>query len=350
MQTPLRNLVVAAGMACLLSCSGGKDAGSATGPGDPTNTGTTTSQAPTYVTWTGNANGTVILDYAQTQFAVRVADNTVVDLAVNTSLTGLTVTSSGALYQQGVPVGSAVLTNGTNGSKVMQFTYNYGGQNGVALIVLANGAYTVTCGNCQAPPPPATTTVGQISFWTNAVIPGGIALTMDGGSIGQLTQYFPTGTPTCGQAGTLTVSLSAGSHTFTGASQSLRWGPTSINVVAGQCELQQLLGSSSGGSTSSGTCPASLAGNWKRTQDYGITGATGVIVSWNGTDGVVTSNPGGSAIAVGTVKWQQYDPQGCTIYDLLFALPNGPSQTYQQYSVSLSGTQLTLGGTVYQKQ
>lgn len=97
------------------------------------------------------------------------------------------------------------------------------------------------------------TTTGRLSIWTDYA--SAITVHVDGAAAGSLTQYFPSSTPSCGQAGTLTVTLPAGTHAVTGVSGSTTWN-TSGSVTSGGCTLLKLSapgGGGGGGSSSSST-------------------------------------------------------------------------------------------------
>ena len=116
-------------------------------------------------------------------------------------------------------------------------SYAVAGQSGA---VTWNGTATVTAGQCtlfELNAPAGGTGTGQLSIWTN--YPNQIAVTVDGGAVGVTTSYFPTGTPTCGQSGTITLTLPAGVHSVGGTSGSLFWNSTTT-VVAAQCSLYEL--------------------------------------------------------------------------------------------------------------
>ncbi len=76
-----------------------------------------------------------------------------------------------------------------------------------------------SCGVCASSSKPASygsssSGSGQISFWTDQAISSSIQIYVDGEYVGKLDSYFDSGTPRCGQSGTVTVSRTAGSHTF----------------------------------------------------------------------------------------------------------------------------------------
>jgi len=110
------------------------------------------------------------------------------------------------------------------------------GINGVSGSVTWNGTATVVAGQCTLYKLDAPAG-GQISIWTN--YPYQVAVNVDGASVGTLTSYFGTGTPTCGQAGTITVGRAAGLHSVTAQAGQVTWNG-SVTVVAGQCTLYEL--------------------------------------------------------------------------------------------------------------
>jgi hypothetical protein len=84
---------------------------------------------------------------------------------------------------------------------------------------------------------PAGSGTGQLSIWTNYSTQ--IAVRVDGTSVGTTTTYFSTGTPSCGQAGTITVTVPAGTHNVSGTSGQYTWNGN-VTVVAGSCTLYEL--------------------------------------------------------------------------------------------------------------
>lgn len=80
---------------------------------------------------------------------------------------------------------------------------------------------------------------GQVAVWTSRSSGPNIDVSIDGVAVGTLTQYF-TGTPNCGDAGTITRTLPVGSHTVKGTAGTLTWGPSSFNITAGGCLMYQL--------------------------------------------------------------------------------------------------------------
>ena len=105
-------------------------------------------QADGYFTWTGSENNTIILDYQNSQFSVDYDTGIVVDLASNQQLNGLSVDANAELVYNGTVIGDVILVPSADGNQVAQFSYTLNGQNGIALIAVGSGSYTVTCGNC----------------------------------------------------------------------------------------------------------------------------------------------------------------------------------------------------------
>ncbi len=85
----------------------------------------------------------------------------------------------------------------------------------------------------------STGTTGQVSVWTSHSTGGYISVSLDGSSAGTLTSYF-TSTPTCGASGTITKTLSVGSHSLSASNSSATWGPSSFSITAGSCLLFRL--------------------------------------------------------------------------------------------------------------
>ena len=102
-----------------------------------------------------------------------------------------------------------------------------------------------------------TASTGRLSIWTDYA--SAIAVGVDGASVGSLTQYFASGTPTCGQSGTLTVTLAVGTHSVSGSAGSSTWNTTG-SVTAGGCTLLKLSAPSGGGGTGGGGGTTSSTG------------------------------------------------------------------------------------------
>ncbi len=76
---------------------------------------------PEYVSWQNNANDTVILDWNNDRYAVRISDRAVVSMMDKKALTGLSVNTSAELWDSGVRVGSVVAGVSTSGSTIAVF-------------------------------------------------------------------------------------------------------------------------------------------------------------------------------------------------------------------------------------
>jgi hypothetical protein len=120
-----------------------------------------------------------------------------------------------------------------------------------------NGTATVVAGQCtlfKLSAPTAAPT-GRLSVWTD--YQNQIAVKIDGSSVGTTTSYFPNGPPTCGQSGTITVTVPPGAHSVTGASGATTWSGTAT-VIAGDCTLFKL-NAPTGGGGGGGNSDAQLA-------------------------------------------------------------------------------------------
>ena len=113
-----------------------------------------------------------------------------------------------------------------------------------------SGGVTVTAGGCtrlrlfstSTPPPPSPST-GRVMFWTDVPSLAPITVTVNGTS-GTIGSAY-TSTPSCGAAGTYTVTLPAGSYAYSAAnSGGTRWSGN-VTATAGQCLALKLTGSSS---------------------------------------------------------------------------------------------------------
>jgi hypothetical protein len=85
-----------------------------------------------------------------------------------------------------------------------------------------------------------STTTG-ISIWTSNSGQGFIAVYVNGTFRGTLTNYFSSGTPDYAASGTVTVELSAGSHTiYAEAESGATWGPSSVTLQSGDQATYEL--------------------------------------------------------------------------------------------------------------
>ena len=160
-------------------------------------------QIPTQ-SWSYTASGNVA--YVHLQMSTGVTD----DILTFTTPTSGTFTTSGSLI------------SGT--------TFTYGGTFSIQSSGTSGSAGTGSTGT--------TSTTGQVAFWTSRTT-GNITVSVDGASVGTLTQYY-TSMPTCGSSGTITKTLSAGSHTMTASSSGVSWGPSTFTISAGGCLIYQL--------------------------------------------------------------------------------------------------------------
>lgn len=115
----------------LVACGGG---GSGSGSG------------PNYVTWTNNANGTVIKDGANNNFSVDTSTRNVVALASNTTLTGLTVDNNGNVIDNGTTIATVDLIYSTSGTKIEKFDCSGPApQYGAMTISVTGSVWSYTC-------------------------------------------------------------------------------------------------------------------------------------------------------------------------------------------------------------
>jgi len=108
-------------------------------------------ETTSYITWSGNGNGEVVVDRSNDRFRVRSSDGVVESLAGG-ALNGLTV-SNAVLLSRGTPIGVIKLIPGTGGGSVAAFVCN----NGAGADIIFNSSthtYTVDCGSTPAPPAP----------------------------------------------------------------------------------------------------------------------------------------------------------------------------------------------------
>jgi hypothetical protein len=74
-----------------------------------------------YVSWTGSANGVVILDWNNERFAVRADNGNVASYADDRVLTGLTVLGN-SVFWNGTRIGDVTYTTATTGARIVDFT------------------------------------------------------------------------------------------------------------------------------------------------------------------------------------------------------------------------------------
>ena len=110
-------------------------------------------------------------------------------------------------------------------------------------VTAVEGCQPVEVSASVAPPPPPPSATGEVSFWEDANDNGhgNVNVFVDGRSAGTLTSWFAS-QPSCGQQGTLTVTLSQGQHSVSASTQDnqIQWNDT-ITVAAG-CQTWELRG------------------------------------------------------------------------------------------------------------
>jgi hypothetical protein len=134
---------------------------------------------------------------------------------------------------QDINVTSTSMTLLYQGSRVGDYTLASSWANAAR----GDGGY---CGGDTNSDTPSSTT-GKVAFWTSKSTnqTGGISVTIDNAYAGVLTKYYSSA-PTCGDSGTITKTLSVGSHSYTAKDGSLSWGPASFNISAGGCLTYEL--------------------------------------------------------------------------------------------------------------
>lgn len=108
--------------------------------------------------------------------------------------------------------------------------------------IAASIALLTACGGGGSTPPPPPPATGQLMVWTSAsAVPGGgINVSIDNTAAGTLTTYYaaPRKPAACGAAGTITKTVTAGSHTVSAASftqPGVTWAATSYTVAPNGC-------------------------------------------------------------------------------------------------------------------
>ena len=102
----------------------------------------------------------------------------------------------------------------------------------------------------------------RVSIWTDD--PNGVSdVQIDGVSVGGLSMYFPAAAPSCGQSGTLTMTLPSGNHFISANSSGMTWSSSIVYLSDGFCTLYQLMyyGSDGSSSSSSGSSSSSSSGS-----------------------------------------------------------------------------------------
>lgn len=117
-------------LAALAGCGGGG------GGGDLSATG------PSYVSWTGNANGEVVVDANNEEFRIDAASRQVAD-RTGTLASGLTVDANARILDAGTPVGQVQTVDGTGGSRIAAFRCSDGSAMDISFRV--DKTYTYSC-------------------------------------------------------------------------------------------------------------------------------------------------------------------------------------------------------------
>ena len=90
----------------------------------------------------------------------------------------------------------------------------------------------------SAQPSPSSST-GRVIFWTDATAVIPVTVNVEGQATGSITKAFPA-SETCGTAGGATLTLAAGTHSYTAAGAGGVTWRGNVSVVAGQCLRFQL--------------------------------------------------------------------------------------------------------------
>jgi hypothetical protein len=141
-------------------------------------------------------------------------------------------------YVNGESTDTYTFTSSTGGTYESHITFYGSGQTN-----WHKGTFTVSDYTGGVPPDgdDPTPTTGQVAFFTRLPDTGGpVSVSVDGAASGTLTQYFTSGTPTCGDDGTVTLTLEPGSHSFAGESDTYTWGPDPFTITAGECVTYEL--------------------------------------------------------------------------------------------------------------
>lgn len=134
--------------------------------GGSTGGGTGGTPAPTYVNWSGNSNGTTLIDGSGLSYAVLSApgqstDRSLIDLSTNKALSQATVDTQGKIWLAGTQIGNANLVTRNNANiVVLQCAPNNGSI--IDMVITYNA--TGWSHNCQVPQPTASRYVD----WTAA--------------------------------------------------------------------------------------------------------------------------------------------------------------------------------------
>ena len=169
----------------------------------------------------------------------------------------LAVDTSGTIYVLGPITGGVITPEGSVVSWANTITAWEATQAGTSGGGSGSGGATTgsTSGGATG------SATGQISIWTNSQ-QGVNAVYIDNVAVGGLTNFF-TGTPTCGANGTITKTLSVGTHSVNATDTNASWGATNVTITAGGCltyELTATSGGATGGSGSTGSTNGTTGG------------------------------------------------------------------------------------------
>jgi hypothetical protein len=120
----------------------------------------------------------------------------------------------------------------TKGKSLIQLTHSDGSTSHLEILFLN---YIVNP-NASTPPPLET---GRVSFWTDFKYCTDVEVYFSGMYVGKFDTYFPSGNPTCGQSGTLTVTYKPGVYYYKAKSKSGSWSGT-VTIEEGSCSLRGL--------------------------------------------------------------------------------------------------------------
>ena len=187
---------------------------------------------------------------------------------------------------------------------------------------------------------------GMITFWCKSDLGvGNITVTLDGQTIGTISHFNSSG-PQCGKED-VNFAASVGTHTFLCSAGSSRWSGT-ITIKEGECFSQELLGGGTGGGGGTGNgCQFSLVGKWLRqSSPY-----TGLVITYDGSRGIVTSAPTGSCFPVGDVKWIDYNSGSCSLNELSRGSSTCNNRGYSPSSIRFTdNNNLSVEGFNYIRQ
>jgi len=139
-------------------------------------------------------------------------------------------------------------------------------------------------------------TTGQIAIWTNSQY-GVDSVYLDNSYVGTLDSYYSSGTPTCGDSGTITRTVTAGTHTVSASNSSTgtTWSEKNVTVTPGGC-LTYILSDTDSGTTTPQVCKRNevcdICGIQKDSDGNPVSGATVSIVV-NGSKYTATSDATG---------------------------------------------------------